>query len=75
MEKTYPCYGATGGIDYSHLPLFTELRPYLEKARQATGLRDTWGLPILESDPGKNFGITSQKIVRRAGLKTWPKPL
>ena len=46
----------------------------VEKARQAPNVHETWVVPTLAGNPNKNLGTTFQKIVRRAGLKLWPKP-
>jgi integrase len=60
------------GGDCRQIPLFAELRPYLEEAFE-------------EAEPGTEYVITRyrdsntnlrtqlQKIIRRAGLKPWPK--
>jgi integrase len=58
------------------IPLFPELRPYLEDALEVA--RDEWVIPrnqkMGEQGWSKaNLRTTLQKIIIRAGLKPWPK--
>lgn len=34
----------------------------------------TWVVPRLQGDADKNLGTRFRKIIRRAGVKVWPKP-
>ena len=56
------------------VPLFPELRPYLDEAFTMARDGDTWVIPMLDGQPAKNLGTTFKKIIRRAGVDVWPKP-
>jgi integrase len=68
------------GHDKRVVPIFAELRPYLEAAR-AEALKDAEyvvTIPAVErfrNGTGKkpNLGTRMQKIIRQAGLEPWPK--
>jgi integrase len=54
------------------VPLFPELRPYLEAARAEAMAGDTHVITI-RRDEKTNLRTGLQKIICRAGLKPWPK--
>ena len=56
------------------VPLFLELRPFLDEAFSMASEGETWVIPMLDGKPTKNLGTTFKKIVRRAGVNVWPKP-
>jgi integrase len=56
------------------VPIFPELRPFLDEAFSMAGEGESWVVPMLEGEPSKNLGTTFKKIIRRAGLDPWPKP-
>lgn len=56
------------------VPIFPELRPYLDEAYFAKDADKTWVVPMMAGDADKNLGTTFRKIVRRAGVEEWPKP-
>jgi hypothetical protein len=56
------------------VPLFPELRPFLDEAFSMAEEGETWVVPMLNGDADKNLGTTFRKIVRRAGVEVWPKP-
>ena len=56
------------------VPLFPELRPYLDEAFSMASEGDSWVIPMLNGQPAKNLGTTFRKIIRRVGVKVWPKP-
>lgn len=56
------------------VPMFAELRPFLDEADAMTTDDDIWGIPMLGGQPSKNLGTTFRKIMRRSGVDTWPKP-
>src|SRR5262249_23772565 len=55
------------------IPLFPELRPFLEEAFE---LAQPGAVHLITSkrDEGQNLRTRFVKIIRRAGLKPWPKP-
>jgi len=63
-------YGKTSRI----VPIFPELRPYLQEAWDAADEGEQWVVPMLEGKPDKNLGTTFKKIIARAGLEGWVKP-
>ena len=56
------------------IPLFPELRPYLDEAFTMAKEGEKWVIPMLDGEPSKNLGTTFNKIIRRAGVEAWPKP-
>jgi integrase len=54
------------------VPIFPELRPYLEEAQEAYGSRSEYVIARYR-DSGKNFRTRFLKIINRAGVKPWPK--
>ena len=63
-------YGKTSRI----VPIFPELRPYLQEAWDAADEGEQWVVPMLEGKPDKNLGTTFKKIIARAGVEGWVKP-
>jgi integrase len=51
------------------VPIFPELRPYLEEAFDPSNLK----VVTIASDATKNFRTRFTRIIERAGLKPWPK--
>ena len=56
------------------VPIFPELRPFLDEAFSMAAEGETWVVPMLAGNPGKNLGTRLRKIIRRAGVEPWPKP-
>ena len=56
------------------VPLFPELRMYLDEAFSMADEGATWVIPMLAGQPSKNLGTTFKKIIRHAGVEVWPKP-
>ena len=56
------------------VPIFPELRPFLDEAFSMAAEGENWVVPMLAGDADKNLGTTFRKIVRRAGVEPWPKP-
>jgi integrase len=56
------------------VPIFPELRPFLDEAFSMASEGDTWVIPMLGGEPTKNLGTTFKKIIKRAGVDEWPKP-
>ena len=56
------------------VPLFPELRPYLDEAFAMASEGDSWVIPMLGGQKSKNLGTTFKKIIARAGVEVWPKP-
>lgn len=54
------------------MPIFPELRPYLEEARE---LGDPGAVYVIARyrDSNKNLRMRMMRIIRRAGLQPWPK--
>jgi integrase len=67
------------GHDKRVVPVFAELRPYLEAARAEAPKDEEYVITIpsvadfRRGGPRPNLGTRMQKIVKRAGLKPWPK--
>ncbi|MFO0916535.1 MAG: tyrosine-type recombinase/integrase [Pirellulales bacterium] len=55
------------------IPLFPELREYLEDAQKMVGRSSPYVLPMLSGRADKNLGTRFQKIIRRAGVEVWPR--
>ena len=61
------------------VPIVPELRPYLEAAKAEAPKGEEYVVTIpsvavfRDGGPSPNLGTRMQKIVRRAGLKVWPK--
>ncbi len=56
------------------VPIFPELRPFLDEAFSMAVDGEQWVIPMLGGDADKNLGTTLRKIIRRAGVEVWPKP-
>ncbi len=56
------------------VPIFPELRPFLDEAFSMAAEGERWVVPMLNGNANKNLGTTFRKIVRRAGVEPWPKP-
>jgi len=56
------------------VPMFGELRPYLDEAFSMASEGDSWVIPMLGGQPSKNLGTTFKKIIQRAVVDEWPKP-
>ncbi|MFG0334764.1 MAG: tyrosine-type recombinase/integrase [Maioricimonas sp. JB049] len=56
------------------VPIFPELRPYLDAAYFHEDGDKTWVVPMLSGNADKNLGTRFRKIVRRAGVEVWAKP-
>ena len=56
------------------VPLFPELRRFLDEAFGMAGDGECWVVPMLAGNTKKNLGTTFKKIIRRAGVEVWPKP-
>jgi integrase len=56
------------------VPLFPELRPFLDEAYFRDDADKTWVVPMLAGNADKNLGTRFRKIVRKAGVDVWPKP-
>jgi len=67
------------GKDSRVVPIFPELRPYLEAAKEsaAKSAEHVITIPSVaafrDGGPSPNLGTRMQKIVKRAGLTPWPK--
>ena len=55
------------------VPIFPELRPYLEEAFELAPEGSVYVISRYR-DVEKNFRTRLNRIIRRAGLKPWPKP-
>jgi hypothetical protein len=55
------------------VPLFPELRPYLEEARELAA-EDAVHIITRYRDMSANLRTQFHRIIRKAGLKPWPKP-
>jgi len=60
------------GGESRQIPLFPELRPYLEEVWEQAEPGTEWVITRYR-DSNANLRTTLQKIIRRAGLKPWPK--
>ena len=47
------------------VPIFPELRPFLDEAFSMADEGETWVIPMLNGEPDKNLGTTFQKFIRR----------
>jgi len=56
------------------VPIFPELRPFLDQAFSMAAEGEKWVVPMLGGHANKNLGTTFRKIIRRAGVEAWPKP-
>ncbi len=56
------------------VPLFPELRLFLDEAFSMADDGEKWVVPRLGGKPSKNLGTTFKRIIRRAGVEVWPKP-
>jgi len=56
------------------VPLFPELRRFLDEAFAMAGEGEHWVVPMLSGKTSSNLGRTFKKIVRRSGVEGWPKP-
>jgi integrase len=56
------------------VPIFPELRPFLDEAFSMASEGENWVVPMLAGDADKNLGTRLRKIIRRAGVEVWPKP-
>ncbi len=56
------------------VPIFPELRPYLDEGYFRDDGDKTWVVPMLAGNAEKNLGTRFRKIIRRAGVEVWPKP-
>lgn len=54
------------------VPLFPELRPFLEEAQQQDDADETWVLPMLKGRT-RNLWPVLHNIIHRAGVEVWPK--
>ncbi len=55
------------------VPVFPELRLFLDEAFGLADDGETWLVPMLGGNGNKNLGTTLRKIIRRAGAEVWPK--
>ena len=56
------------------VPLFPELRRFLDEAFSMAGEGEHWVVPMLSGKAKNNLDRTFKKIVRRSGVEGWPKP-
>ncbi|MGE0377389.1 MAG: tyrosine-type recombinase/integrase [Planctomycetaceae bacterium] len=56
------------------VPIFPELRLFLDEAFCLATEGESWVVPMLGGNADKNLGTTFRKIIRRAGVRVWPKP-
>ena len=56
------------------VPLFPELRQYLDEAFAMAGEGEHWVVPMLAGKAKKTLARTFKKITRRAGVEDWSKP-
>lgn len=54
------------------VPLFPELRPFLDEAYFRDDAHRTWVVPMLAGN-SRNLGTKLKKIIERAGVEPWPK--
>jgi len=62
------------GKDSRLVPIFPKLRPYLDKAFAMANEGERWVVPMLAGRADKNLGTRFRKIIKRAGVESWPKP-
>ena len=60
------------GKPHRWVPLFPELKPFIEAAFDAAPEGSVHVITRYR-DPGQNLRTTFQKIIKRAGLEAWPK--
>ena len=56
------------------VPIFPELRPFIDEAFSMADEGENWVVPMLSGDADRNLGTTFRKIIGRAGVEVWPKP-
>ena len=56
------------------IPIFPELRPYLDDAYFREDGDKKWVVPMLAGTTDKNLGTRLRKIIGRAGVEVWAKP-
>ncbi|MCB9926071.1 MAG: phage integrase SAM-like domain-containing protein [Planctomycetaceae bacterium] len=56
------------------VPIFPELRPYLEEAFDLASDGAVWVVPMLNGEASKNLGTTFKRIIKGAGVEVWVKP-
>jgi hypothetical protein len=56
------------------VPIFPELRSFLDNAYSMAQEGETWVVPMLGGNIKKNIGTRFKKIIKRAGVEVWPKP-
>jgi integrase len=64
------------GKEFRIVPIFADLREYLEDARELAGeLADDPATPVISRYRSANANLRTQlqRIIKRAGLKPWPK--
>src|SRR5262249_42115382 len=67
------------GHESREVPIFAELRPYLEAAKAEAAKDEEYVITIPSvavfraGGPSPNLGTRMQKIIRRAGVSVWPK--
>lgn len=57
------------------VPIFTELRPYFEAARDDAIEGEVFVIPYLQRKTGSAFTNTIRRIQKRLGIEAWPKTL
>ena len=72
MEVHSPKTEHHDGKTYRWVPLFPELKPFLEECWEAAQPGQKYFVTRLR-DPKQNRRTQLQKIIRRAGLEPWPK--
>ncbi|MBP85458.1 MAG: integrase, partial [Planctomycetaceae bacterium] len=72
VHITSPKTARHAGHESRTIPLFPELRPYLEAVFDAA-LPGTQYFITRYRDPGSNLRTQMARIVKRAGLQTWPR--
>ncbi len=60
------------GREYRHVPIFAELRPYLEDAHELAPAGTEF--VVWKRRAAANLRTPMLKIIRRAGIEPWPKP-
>lgn len=56
------------------VPLFPELRRFVDEAFTMAQEGAKWVIPMLNGTPDKNLGTTFKKVIQRAGVEQWLKP-
>ncbi len=54
------------------IPIFPELRPFLDKAFEEAEEGEEFVVPLARSTG--NLGTHARRIIKKAGVKVWPKP-